>query len=94
MPPGSGVPVCAALCEEVWPKSAPSGDVAPMPLGLGAPTMPPELGAPVCAALWSRPSASISAAARRNFMVFPLFRTLRGGPARRALRTAGARCRR
>jgi hypothetical protein len=27
-------------------------------------------------------------------MVFPLFRTLRGGPARRALRTARARCRR
>jgi len=26
-------------------------------------------------------------------MVFPLFRTLRGGPACRALRTAGARCR-
>ena len=32
MPPGLGAPVCAALGElpKAWPKSAPSGDVAPM----------------------------------------------------------------
>jgi hypothetical protein len=55
----------------LWPKSIPSGDVAPMPLGLGAPTMPPGLVAPVCAALWPTPSAvmaSITAAARKDFI--------------------------
>jgi hypothetical protein len=55
----------------LWPKSIPSGDVALMPLGLGAPTMPPGLVAPVCAALWPTPSAvmaSITAAARKDFI--------------------------
>jgi hypothetical protein len=55
----------------LWPKSIPSGDVAPMPLGLGAPIMPPGLVAPVCAALWPTPSAvmaSITAAARKDFI--------------------------
>jgi hypothetical protein len=48
------------------PKSAPSGDVDPIL---------PEVGMLVCATLWPAPSAvmaSITTAARGNFIVFPL----------------------
>jgi hypothetical protein len=59
-------------------KSAPSGDVDPMP---------PDKGTPVCATLWLTPSpvmASITAAAKRNLMVFPLLREGMAGLGRHA----------
>jgi hypothetical protein len=67
LPPGPVAPVCVALgaLPGVWPRSAPSGDVAPIT---------PGLVVPVCAALWPTPSASISVAARRNFILIPPFR--------------------
>ena len=58
----NGAGVIWKLLPGVWPKSAPSGDVAPMP---------PGLGVPVCAALWPTPSAvmaSSTAAARKDFI--------------------------
>jgi hypothetical protein len=57
-----GAGVIWELLPGVWPKSAPSGDVAPML---------PGLDVSVCAALWPRPSAvmeRITAVARKDFI--------------------------